>query len=50
MCRPTAKEVLEHGYLAQYHDEDDEPTAELLVNEFDDVDFTVEQWRRTCHP
>jgi len=44
--RPTAAEVLAHEYLAAYHDEDDEPTTELLVNDFDNVDMTVEQWQK----
>ena len=37
--------MLAHEYLAAYHDEDDEPTTEPLVNDFDNVDMTVEQWQ-----
>lgn len=44
--RPTAAECLDHPYLAEYHDPDDEPVAEDSFNhewEFESVPLTREQ-------
>lgn len=43
--RPTAAQAMEHPYLAQYHDPDDEPTsAPLEVDQ--DRDLTIEEWKQ----
>jgi p38 MAP kinase len=36
---------MEHPYLAQYHDPDDEPTSEPLDLDFEG-DLSIDQWRR----
>ncbi|CAJ0570095.1 unnamed protein product, partial [Mesorhabditis spiculigera] len=43
--RPTASEAMEHPYLSQYHDPNDEPTSEVLQLD-DDAEFAIEQWRQ----
>ncbi|GJN72484.1 MAPK protein hog1 [Purpureocillium lilacinum] len=44
--RMTATEVLAHGYLSQYHDPTDEPTAtEEFDWIFDDAEMDVETWK-----
>jgi len=43
--RPTASIAMEHPYLAQYHDPDDEPTSEPLDLDFEG-DLSIDQWRR----
>lgn len=52
--RITAPEALRHPYLAQYHDESDEPEAEPFDDSFEHVEKTVADWRREytllCHP
>ena len=37
--------MLEHPYLASYHDPEDEPSATPFDNKYDDVDFTIPQWQ-----
>uniref|UniRef100_A0A914VC86 mitogen-activated protein kinase n=1 Tax=Plectus sambesii TaxID=2011161 RepID=A0A914VC86_9BILA len=43
--RPTAAEAMEHPYLAQYHDPDDEPTSAPLETD-QDRDLTIEEWKQ----
>ncbi|XP_067950481.1 mitogen-activated protein kinase 14A-like [Watersipora subatra] len=44
--RITAKDALAHPYLAQYHDESDEPEAEQFDDSFENADNSVADWRR----
>ena len=43
--RITAVDALAHPYLAQYHDESDEPVAEHFDDSFENADNTVADWR-----
>ncbi len=36
---------MEHAYLAQYHDPDDEPTSAPLDLDFEG-DLSIDQWKR----
>jgi hypothetical protein len=42
--RPNAAEAMEHPYFRQYHDPNDEPTAEPIDVDIEG-DLTVDQWR-----
>lgn len=44
--RITAPDALAHPYLAQYHDESDEPGAEQFDDSFENADNNVADWRR----
>jgi len=44
--RITASQALAHPYLAQYHDESDEPEAEAFDDSFENAENTVADWRR----
>lgn len=43
--RMTAEQALEHPYLAQYHDPEDEPIAEPVDLSFERLDLDVNAWR-----
>jgi len=43
--RITAAQALEHPYLRQYHDPDDEPTADPVDLSFERLDLGVNEWR-----
>lgn len=43
--RITAKEALDHSYLAQYADPTDEPTAEPVYKSFDEMELTEPEWK-----
>uniref|UniRef100_A0A8R1DP73 mitogen-activated protein kinase n=1 Tax=Caenorhabditis japonica TaxID=281687 RepID=A0A8R1DP73_CAEJA len=43
--RPSAKEAMEHEYLAAYHDETDEPIAEEMDLNDDVTADTIEEWK-----
>lgn len=44
--RITAEEALEHEYFAEYHDPDDEPTAEKFEDVYENQTLSVEQLRQ----
>ncbi|KAG1650096.1 Mitogen-activated protein kinase p38b [Nymphon striatum] len=44
--RLTAEQALAHPYLAQYADPDDEPISEPLEMSFEDMDMTVDEWKK----
>ncbi|CCD61386.1 Mitogen-activated protein kinase pmk-1 [Caenorhabditis elegans] len=44
--RPTAKEAMEHEYLAAYHDETDEPIAEEMDLNDDVRADTIDEWKK----
>eukprot|EP00127_Corallochytrium_limacisporum_P006197 Clim_evm14s221 gene=Clim_evmTU14s221 len=44
--RITATEALGHPYLAQYHDENDEPTAPPFDDSFENKEADAEEWKR----
>ncbi|CAF4752348.1 unnamed protein product [Rotaria sp. Silwood1] len=43
--RPTAEQALAHQFLKQYHSTIEEPTIEPLVDEHEDAQYTIEQWK-----
>jgi len=43
--RITAADALEHPYLRQYHDPEDEPTAEAVDLSFEKFDLGISEWR-----
>lgn len=43
--RITAAQALEHPYLRQYHDPDDEPVADPVDLSFERLDLGVNEWR-----
>ncbi|CAF0754924.1 unnamed protein product [Rotaria sordida] len=43
--RPTAEQALSHPFLEFYHDPDDEPTIEPMINEHQNAEYTKEQWK-----
>lgn len=43
--RITAAEALAHPYLAQYHDESDEPVSDTFDDSFENAENTVSDWR-----
>ncbi|CAF3472433.1 unnamed protein product [Rotaria socialis] len=43
--RPTAEEALAHPYLAEYHDPEDEPTTTRLVDNYQDADLSILEWK-----
>lgn len=47
--RITAEQALAHPYLAQYHDESDEPEGEQFDDSFENVENTVADWRGDAH-
>jgi len=44
--RITAEEALQHPYFEEYHDPDDEPTAEVFVDPYEKEKLSVEDLRR----
>lgn len=44
--RVTAAEALAHPYFESLHDTEDEPTAQKYDDSFDDVDRTLDEWKR----
>ncbi|CAI2351243.1 unnamed protein product [Caenorhabditis sp. 36 PRJEB53466] len=44
--RPSAKEAMEHDYLAAYHDESDEPIAEEMELNDDVKADTIDEWKK----
>lgn len=50
--RVTAAEALAHPYFESLQDTEDEPKAQKYDDSFDDVDRTLEEWKRECgsHP
>ncbi|XP_025138419.1 mitogen-activated protein kinase 12 isoform X2 [Bubalus bubalis] len=44
--RVTAAEALAHPYFESLHDTEDEPQAEKYDESFDDVDRTLDEWKR----
>jgi len=44
--RPTAEGALAHPYLAQYHDPEDEPTAQVFDDSFEDKELSAVDWRQ----
>lgn len=46
--RITAAQALEHPYLANYHDPNDEPVAEEVFDwSFSDADLPIDSWKGT---
>lgn len=43
--RITAETALDHAYLAQYHDPDDEPEAPPIDLSFEKLELNVSQWK-----
>lgn len=46
--RVTAAEALAHPYFESLQDTEDEPKAQKYDDSFDDVDRTLEEWKREC--
>lgn len=46
--RVTAAEALTHPYFESLRDTEDEPKAQKYDDSFDDVDRTLEEWKREC--
>lgn len=44
--RVTAAEALTHPYFESLHDAEDEPQAQKYDESFDDVDRTLDEWKR----
>lgn len=44
--RVTAAEALAHPYFESLHDAEDEPKAQKYDDSFDDVDRTLDEWKR----
>ena len=43
--RITAEEALAHPYLSQYADPSDEPSSLPYDQSFEELDYTVDQWK-----
>ena len=41
-------EALQHVFLSAYHDPDDEPTADAIPMDLDNLDMTVQEWQGSC--
>ncbi|XP_033261270.1 mitogen-activated protein kinase 12 isoform X5 [Orcinus orca] len=48
--RVTAAKALTHPYFESLHDTEDEPKAQKYDESFDDVDRTLEEWKRPLLP
>lgn len=48
--RVTAAEALAHPYFESLHDTEDEPQAQKYDESFDDVDRTLDEWKREWGP
>ena len=48
--RVTAAEALAHPYFESLHDMEDEPQAQKYDESFDDVDRTLDEWKREWGP
>ncbi|KRX82522.1 Mitogen-activated protein kinase 14, partial [Trichinella sp. T6] len=44
--RLTATEALEHPYVSQFHDPDDEPDCEPIDFFFDNLELPLDEWRK----
>ncbi|CAF0774179.1 unnamed protein product [Adineta ricciae] len=44
--RPTAAQSLAHPFLADYHDPMDEPTLNSIVDQHQDAEYSVEEWKK----
>ncbi|KAM4838906.1 mitogen-activated protein kinase 12 isoform X3 [Urocitellus parryii] len=47
--RVTAAEALAHPYFESLHDTEDEPQAQKYDDSFDDVDRTLDEWKRVTY-
>uniref|UniRef100_A0A8C2W642 mitogen-activated protein kinase n=1 Tax=Chinchilla lanigera TaxID=34839 RepID=A0A8C2W642_CHILA len=47
--RVTAAEALAHPYFESLHDTEDEPKAQKYDDSFDDVDRTLDEWKRVTY-
>nr|XP_020737668.1 mitogen-activated protein kinase 12 isoform X2 [Odocoileus virginianus texanus] len=47
--RVTAAEALAHPYFESLHDMEDEPQAQKYDESFDDVDRTLDEWKRVTY-
>ncbi|XP_072928921.1 mitogen-activated protein kinase 14A isoform X2 [Hemitrygon akajei] len=47
--RITASEALEHPYLSEHHDPNNEPEAEPYDDSFESLDLKVEEWKSLLH-
>uniref|UniRef100_A0A5F8GEW6 mitogen-activated protein kinase n=1 Tax=Monodelphis domestica TaxID=13616 RepID=A0A5F8GEW6_MONDO len=47
--RVTAAEALTHPYFETVHESEEEPQAQLYDDSFDDVDRTLEEWKRVTY-
>ncbi|XP_023558268.1 mitogen-activated protein kinase 12 isoform X3 [Octodon degus] len=47
--RVTAAEALAHPYFESLHDTEDEPNAQKYDDSFDDVDRTLDEWKRVTY-
>ncbi|XP_024593241.1 mitogen-activated protein kinase 12 isoform X1 [Neophocaena asiaeorientalis asiaeorientalis] len=47
--RVTAAKALTHPYFESLHDTEDEPKAQKYDESFDDVDRTLEEWKRVTY-
>lgn len=47
--RVTAAEALTHPYFESLRDTEDEPKAQKYDDSFDDVDRTLEEWKRVTY-
>ncbi|XP_074083300.1 mitogen-activated protein kinase 12 isoform X1 [Macrotis lagotis] len=47
--RVTAAEALTHPYFETVHESEDEPQAQLYDDSFDDVDRTLDEWKRVTY-
>ena len=44
--RITSEMALSHEFLKLYHDVDDEPNCEPIEDDFEERNFTTEEWKR----
>lgn len=47
--RVTAAEALTHPYFESLHDTEDEPKAQKYDESFDDMDRTLDEWKRVTY-
>ncbi|XP_025256227.1 mitogen-activated protein kinase 12 isoform X2 [Theropithecus gelada] len=47
--RVTAAEALAHPYFESLHDKEDEPQVQKYDDSFDDVDRTLDEWKRVTY-
>ncbi|UJR33746.1 hypothetical protein I4U23_021173 [Adineta vaga] len=44
--RPSAEEALAHPFLSEYHDPMDEPSRGQIIDEHQNAEYSVDEWKR----